>query len=174
MDLATATAKAITVRLAGKDFAVRARPLSELGELQKWFKDSIPSPLVRAMEAAEKARRLKVGQAVIDLVLDHAQRAELAWPPRLGSWHWLDAVDQAGKQGHVIAFALKADHPDVDDAEADRLIEAAEPGEVATVACVLFHGRLPDPKELAPMMGQMTSQSSRSETTGATFSTISP
>jgi hypothetical protein len=174
MDLSEATSKALTVKLAGRDWLVKIRPLSELADLQTWFKQAIPSPLVRAMEAAEKAKAAKVGQAIINLVIEHAQRAELAWPPRIGSWHWLDAVDQAGKQGRVVSFALSPHHPEVNEAEADKLIEAAEPGEVATLACVLFHGRLPDPKELAPPMGPtMTSQTSQSATTGATFSTTS-
>ena len=173
MDLSETLGKSLTVTLAGKEWQVKIRTLAELADLQAWFRRAIPSPLVRAMEAAEKARAAKVGQAILNLVLEHAQRSELAWPPRLGSWHWLDAVDQAGQQGHVIAFALQPEHPEIDDAAAEKLIEDASAGEVATVACVLFHGRLPDPKELAPSMGQTTSQASQSGTIGATSSTIS-
>jgi hypothetical protein len=174
MDLSESVGSSIPVKLAGRQWLIKIRTLAELAELQAWFKREIPSPLVRAMEAAQKAQKSKISQAIIDMVLEHAQRAELAWPPRLGSWHWLDAVDQIGKQGHVIAFALKPEHPEVDEAEANRLIEAAESGEVATLACVLFHGRLPDPKELAPTMGQTTSGQSANETTGATSSITSP
>jgi hypothetical protein len=158
VDLGEATGQSVKVRIAGQDWSVRPRTLAELGELQGWFKRTIPSPLVRAMQSVEQARRLKVGvgEVVQTLVIEAAQRAELAWPPRVGSHHWLDAVDQAGEQAHVVAFALRPEHPEIDDAAAASLGERADVGECATAVYAMLFGDLPTPKAEAPTMGPMT------------------
>jgi hypothetical protein len=155
MDLGEATGQSVKVRIAGRDWQIKPRTLSELGELAGWFKREIPSPLVRAMQAVEQARRLRVGigEAVQAATLEAAQRAELAWPPRVGSIRWLDAVDQAEQQAHVLAFALKPEHPEIDDAVAAELTERAEAGECATAVYAMLIGDLPSPKAAAPTMG---------------------
>lgn len=179
MDLADATGQPVTVTIAGREWRVKPRGLDEMGELQGWFKREIPSPGVRAMLSVDQARRLKlgIGQAVLDAMLEAGQRGDLSWPPRVGSYHWLDAVDQAGKAAHVLAFALRPEHPEIDDDAAGKLSERAGDGEVATAVYAALFGGLPDPKAPAPTTGPtttMTAPTPPSGTTGATSSTTSP
>ena len=148
MDLAEFSREPIDLTLAGQSFRVRPRPLKELGPLQAWFKRTIRTPLVRAAEAVEQLRRLKlpVSAVVEGLILAQAQREELAWPPVIGSFAWLDAVDRADQAAEVVRYALAPLHPEITLERAKELLEAAEPGEVGTLTAVLFTGKLPDPK----------------------------
>jgi hypothetical protein len=171
VDIADASGQPIPVRIAGRDWLVKPRTLTELGSLQAWFKREVPSPLVRAMQAVEQSRRLKtgVGDAIQTLVIEAAQRSELSWPPRVGTYHWLDAVDQVGKESHVLAFALQAEHPEIDDAAAELLVEQSKSGEVAAACFAMIYGVAPAPKSEAPatMPGTTTNPIPVSSTTGA-------
>jgi hypothetical protein len=170
MDLATATQQPIRLPMAGRTWKVRARSLEELGPLQAWFRETIPAPLVRAMQSLEQARKLRVdlGDSVKRMLLDHAQQETLAWPPMVLSWHWRRAVDEAGHAWKVVHYALVAEHPELTEDEARTLADTSEPGELSNVAYALRWGEPPpDPKaEGASVTTGQTSSPPLSPTTG--------
>lgn len=152
MDLAEATRQPIAVKLAGKDYTIRPRTLAELGELQSWFKRTIPSPIVRAAESIEEAKRrgVPMSEPLRRMILEQATHAASTWPPRIGSGPWLEALDAANEEHEVIRFALAPTHPDVTSETARELTNNAEPEELFAVTHILFLGKSPDPKPTAP------------------------
>jgi hypothetical protein len=152
MDLAEATRQPIPVKLAGKDYTIRPRTLAELGELQAWFKRAIPSPIVRAAESIEEARRRGVAmpESARALIYAEAVKAAATWPPRLGSMAWLEALDAANAEHEVVRFALAPTHPEVTDDIAQAIMAEATGEELGVVTYILFMGKHPDPKAQPP------------------------
>lgn len=113
MDLAQATGAVETIDLAGEEHPARLLTFREWGQVTAWLKRANPSPVTRAAHAIEQARESgdPLSQATQDDLLDHAQRAALAWPPRLGSTEWFEAFDRTdGGQGQLLHQVLvKAD-----------------------------------------------------------------
>jgi hypothetical protein len=168
VDLAVMTKQPLDVELAGKAWRLKPRTYSELGELQAWFKRSVRSPLVRTMESLEQARSLGVAieAPVRELMVRVATEKLATWPPRVGSVAWLEAVEEAGLEPHVVHFALSALHPELTVDQAAELCREAAPGETGVIAFALFSGRLPDPKAGVTPTTTTTGESPPSGTTG--------
>jgi hypothetical protein len=173
-DLGTLSGGAVEIALAGERFLVSPKPLKVLGELQAWFKRTIPGPIARAAEEMDAADRagVRLSRWAREMAMDAAARATTRWPPRVGSLEWLDAIDRAELGHHVIRVALAEHHPDVAEAESMRLADGCTPDELNILVGVLFWGL--DPKALRPAGGGPVATPAPSPTTpppGATTGT---
>jgi hypothetical protein len=149
-DLGTLSGGAAEIALAGETFLVSPKPIKALGELQAWFKRTIPGPLARAAEEMDAADRAgaRLSRWAREMAMDAAARATTRWPPRVGSLEWLDAIDRAELGHHVIRAALATHQPDITEADAMRLADGCTPEELNILVGVMFWGI--DPKALRP------------------------
>jgi hypothetical protein len=149
MDLAQATGAAEAIDLAGEPHAVRLLTMREWGELTAWLKRAQPSPLTRAAIAIQEAEDLgqPLSAANQDALLDHAARASLAWPPRLGSKEWLDAFDASeGGQAQFVFHVLRHADPSITLDRVERLVPRMRSGDFAELLRVALYGTHPAPK----------------------------
>jgi hypothetical protein len=148
MDLAEYTREDLIVPLGEERYALKPRTLAELGELQGWFKRTIPSPLTLAIGSLDQCERVgtKVHPKVRDAVLHVASLHERQWPPRIGTRAWLAHVEDAEQIGHLILWGLEPRHPQMTRPKADVLAAQATDEQLAAFCCGLFTGTLPDPK----------------------------
>jgi hypothetical protein len=113
MDLAQAVGAVEVVDLAGEEFPVRLLTLKEWGAVTAWLKRANPSPVTRAVRAIDEAAAdgAPLSAPAREALLDHAQRAALSWPPRLGSSEWFDAIDRTdgGPAKLIFEVLSKAD-----------------------------------------------------------------
>lgn len=113
MDLSVVVGAAEEIDLAGAEYSVRLLTLREWGEISAWLKRRSPSPVTRAGRAIDQAAAdgEPLSIETREILLDHAQRAALSWPPRLGSTDWFESIDRAdGGQAYLLHQVLsKAD-----------------------------------------------------------------
>lgn len=149
MDLAQATGAIESIDLAGQSYPIRALTLNEWGKLQAWLKKHHPSPVTRAAEAIKQARDAgaPLDQATQDDLLDHAQRAALTWPPRVGTRSWLDAIESAeGGLEHLLHAVLSAADPAATPERAELLARAVPVEGWIELISLALHGRPSAPK----------------------------
>ncbi len=149
MDLAQATGAVETIDLAGEEHACRLLTMKEWGQITAWLKRCNPSPLTRAAQAIEQARESgePLSAETKNELLEHAQIAALAWPPRLGSTAWFESFDavDGGPAQMVWQILAKADPAfTLDHAEAlVRRFTTADFNEMLRVALYGNPPRLP-------------------------------
>ena len=146
MDLAQATGAVETIDLAGEEHPVRLLTLKEWGVVTAWLKRQNPSPVTRAGRAIDQA--LAEGEplsaAIRDQLLDHAQRAALNWPPRLGSTDWFDAFDRSeGGQSFVVHQILSKTAPTFTADQADVLVKRFDVSDFNELLRVALYGNPP-------------------------------
>lgn len=145
-DLGTLASGPIAITLGGASYLVSPRPLKALGEMQAWFKRSIPGPLAKAAEAIDAADRAGVvlSRWAREAAMDAAAKLQARWPPRIGSIEWLDAIDREEAAWVVIRHALEPHQPGMTEAEAKRLADLCTPTELVDLVGAIFWGL--DPK----------------------------
>lgn len=166
MDLAQATGAVETIDLAGEEFRVRLLTLKEWGELTAWLKRRNPSPLTRAARAIDQAAELgePLSAAAREQLLEHAQRAALSWPPRIGSQEWLDALDRTdGGHAEFIYLALSKTDPAFTRDHAEALAGRFVGRDFNELLRVSFYGT---PTALAPKARPAAEAAAPSPTTG--------
>src|SRR6185437_57928 len=97
MNLLQATNTPEPLALGGETYPARTLTFGEWAAFQSWLASKLPAPMTRAAVSLQQLRDSgqKIDLATEELILDHALREQLHWPPRLGSRAWLDAVDSA-------------------------------------------------------------------------------
>ena len=152
MDLIQATNAPVPLELAGSNYPARALKFKEWGAFQAWLERALPNPIARAVRALDQLRAsgTPADPATEELVLDHAQKEAAAWPPRVGSKAWLDAVDAAPSGlAELVRACLAPTNPAFDAAAAEALAERlAAPDVVRLVNLCVFGVR--DPKAPGP------------------------
>lgn len=146
MDLLQATGAAETLTLDGEPFPVRPLKLKEWAELQAFLVKSYPSPLARAAKAIQdrKAAGEEITVDTEEMLLDHAQREELNWPPRVGSKGWWFAIDHAdGGTVELIRVALSKTIPGFDRVKAEALYSRLSPLELGQLVRFALFGERP-------------------------------
>lgn len=146
MDLAQATGAVETIDLAGEEHQVRLLTLKEWGAITAWLKRQNPSPLTRAAQSIEQARVQgePLSAATQDQLLDHAQRAALNWPPRLGSTEWFDALDRSdGGQGRLLFEVLSKTEPEFTIERAEVLVKRFSVDDFNELLRVALYGAPP-------------------------------
>ncbi len=172
MDLAQATGVAETIDLAGEPRQVRLLTLKEWGAVSAWLKRASPSPVTRAMISIQQMRDAgePMDQATRDEALDHAQRAALAWPPRIGSQEWFDAIERVdGGLARLLFEVVSRVDPTFTVEMAEALAPRVRSEEWTDLVRVCYHGVHPRPKKAeAPTDGASESPPSPpSRTNGA-------
>lgn len=96
MDLAESTGNPEWITLGGDEYPVRLLKLEEWGAVTSWLKRENPSPITRAAMAISQAQQMgePLSAEAEEKLLDHAQRAALSWPPKLGTPEWFDAIER--------------------------------------------------------------------------------
>lgn len=135
-DLLTAAGEPIGFPLAGETLPVRPLKLKEWAKLQAWIVNRYPGPVARAAMAIQEAAAAgrPLSPEAEDTLLDHADRKQMAWPPRVGSPAWRDALD-ADPEGltQFLWVVLAAADPTVPRDRAAQLAERATAAEVVAV-----------------------------------------
>ena len=146
MDLSQATGAVETVDLAGEEHPVRLLTMKEWGALTAWLKRQNPSPVTRAGRAIDQAIAdgEPLSAATRDIMLDHAQRAALTWPPRLGSTEWFDAFDRAeGGHEHLVFEVLSKADPSITRERVDALVKRFDVRDFNELLRVALYGMPP-------------------------------
>jgi hypothetical protein len=137
------------VTLAGRVFPVRQLKLREWGELQAWLKTVAPSPVAVAVKALAELRTdgAPVPQDVQESLFRQAQEESRRWPPRVGTVHWLRAIeDMDGGRARFLQAALAAGGTQLNDDEATDVEQMASLDELADLMRVCLHGEHIAPK----------------------------
>lgn len=133
----------IPLSLGGSEYPVRPLKFREWAPLQAWIIGHVPSPLARvARTLAElKDAGTPADEATEDLLLDHAHKECLSWPPRVGSETWIEALDGAeGGLAELTRIALAAGGTIVEGAKLSQLVEAMTPIEVLSLVHLAVYG----------------------------------
>ncbi len=149
MDLAQATGVPETIDLAGEPYPVRLLTFREWGAIGAWLKRENPSPITRAALAIHEARAMgePLSAEVEDKMLDHAQMAALAWPPKLGTKEWFDAVDKAeGGYAYLLFEVLSKADPNFTREKAEVVAQRLSQEDWGDLIRVSLFGGHPRPK----------------------------
>lgn len=182
MDLAALTNQPVPVSLAGRTLLVRPRTLRELGHWQAWYKRSVKHPIAAALEGlrAAEAAGVPVTKDLRDAVLAAAQREAQSWPPRIGTYHWYQAIDAVeGGWPAILHLALADTHPELTAADCERLWTEAANDEVWELIGLAIYGETAPASGSAPKAPRATTAAkpaagaspSASATTGTPSST---
>lgn len=149
MDLVQATNTPELLPLGGKEYPVRALKFKEWATLQAWLLKHVPGPIARVAAAIQQLR--DSGQPVDllteEVMLDHAHREAMSWPPRVGSSKWIAAIDAAdGGLAEVLFAALSATVPGFTREQAQALAEAGATAEIRDVVDMATYGIRPAKK----------------------------
>lgn len=100
--------------LAGKAYSVTPLTEKEKGQLQAWLKARHPGPL-GALDDATLSRFSPANQKKM---IDAAVAQAKAWPPRVGSLPWWEAMDHVGGGARFLHAVLsRANEIGMDEAE---------------------------------------------------------
>lgn len=150
-DLITAANEPVDFPLGGEPYPVRSLKLKEWAPLQAWLVNHFPGPVTQAAWALEQARGLgrPLTPETEELLLDHAHRDQRAWPPRVGSLAWRDALN-ADRDGaaQFLFVVLAASHPGFTRDRAEALNARVTSDELVDVYNWAVHG-VRGPKEPA-------------------------
>jgi hypothetical protein len=113
MDLAQANNVPGEIVLGDATYPIRKLKVKEWAQLQAFVKREYPSHMERAARAVRRARAAgdPLDATTRDEMFDHAQRADLSWPPPVGSQRWLNTVEDidGGLQTLLFEVLSKAD-----------------------------------------------------------------
>ena len=149
MDLVRATNTPELLTLGGQEFPVRELKFKEWAPVQAWLLKHAPGPLARAAEAIQQLhdRGRGVDALTEELMLDHAMREAVNWPPRVGTRAWIAALDACeGGLAEVLRTVLATTVEGFDQARADALVEVIRPDEVHDLVNLSAYGMRPLPK----------------------------
>jgi len=133
------------VTLAGKQYPVRQLRLREWGELQAWLKSVAPSPVAVALKALAEVP--DVPQPVQDALFRQAQDEARRWPPKVGSPAWINALEEIeGGRAMFLQAALAAGGTELDEEQADRIVDSATAGELGELLMICLFGEPSVPK----------------------------
>lgn len=167
MDLAQAFGAPEPVTIAGREFAVRQLRLAEWASFMAWLKTAVPSPVTQVLRAVQEAKDLGIplDPAVRDAAFGHAQEEARRWPPSFGGRAWLDAVDSVpGGAAKFLKHVLGTAGTELTDDTAQRLVDAASPGEISDLVRACYFGDPPSPPKAPAPAAAATSTPA---TTGA-------
>jgi hypothetical protein len=149
MDLSITVGAVEEIDLAGEPVAVRPLNFAEWGRLTAWLKRQHPSPLTRAALAVAEASAAgtPLPAEAEERLYDHAQKAALSWPPRLGSVAWFDAIEsvEAGP-AHLLGEVLTLADPAFDRGRVAGLVRRMRSADWAELFRVALWGAPPRPK----------------------------
>jgi hypothetical protein len=149
LDSTQATRCPVALTLAGKEYPIRQLSHGEWAPLQAWLKKSVPSPVaeaVRAIRELEAAGERPTDSERSAIMANAHERARL-WPPRVGSQHWFDALNEIdGAPAQTIRAILGAGGTALTVDEADAIFVAATFEEVGAMWAQALHGDAPGPK----------------------------
>ena len=175
VDSAQATNAPQEVEIAGETYRVRQLKFKEWGRLTAFLKDRHDSPMTRAarqIDAAE-GRGEPLSQAAREALWERAERAEMSWPPRIGSQPWWDILQATpGGREKFIHVAISACRPKFTEAQAEELSAAENMPlkKFEEVALLALYGIRDLPKGEAPEDGAEEKRSNQvtDPTTGTT------
>jgi hypothetical protein len=176
MDLATLTNAPREVTLAGKVYKVSALTLAEWGELQAWLKDNVPDPVERALAQLAKAKAAGVDVQPEDrlALLKEARIEAKAWPPRVATTAWIEAIESVGNGVAMYVFVVLRKHQPGITLEAAKAI--ANDPDLTVPEMTTFARRalgFDDPKKATGADGGTATTPPPNSTSGATCSTHS-
>lgn len=152
MDFIQATNTPVTLKLAGSNYSVRFLNFRELAPVSAWIEEHIPSPYARAAQALTQLRASGKAPdtATEELLLDHAANQTLAWPPRVGSKQWFDALDGAeGGLVELVYTILSKTVPTLDRGKTQELTDKLSSEEILEVVYLGVFGARPKKDEAA-------------------------
>ena len=165
MNIAEYAREPVEFPIAGALRPVKPRTLAELGEVQAWFLRTVPTPLARAARGLAGSTLPKFLQEAAVMA---ATRAEIGWPPRVGSAQWFQAVDDADVGAELVRWVLAPTHPDLDVETARAILDESDPLEVVEAALFAFTGaRRPPKSETAPTQADTSPETATTPTTPA-------
>lgn len=118
---------AVSLRLAGGDYPVRALTYRELAELSAWIDRNATSPIGRAIREIAQIRSHGgiVDQETEDSILNRAEEKMLSWPPRPATDSWFHELNKAnGGMVELVRSILSRTVPGFDTPRAESLFEA--------------------------------------------------
>jgi hypothetical protein len=168
MDLAQATGTPEEISLGGVPRPVRLLTMREWANISALIKKHCPSPVTRAYMAIQQAKNegMPIDPLIEERMLDRAERQALAWPPRLGSEAWFDALNGIdGGDARLLHEVLSKTDLGFTPEAADALAPKVTPDEWADLFRVALYGTHPRPKGEAAA-ATATNPPSPSATTG--------
>ncbi len=174
MDLAQLTNAPREVVLGGLPYKVSALTLREWGGLQAWLKDRGPEPVGVALAQIARAEAVGTPIAPADrqFLMREARVEAKAWPPRVASAEWFEALQ--GTDGGEARFAhavLSKHQPTLTVEQADAVAEAMGPAESATLVRLALGLEKSSPKADAAATTAGAPDPAPSGTTGPSPST---
>lgn len=151
---------AISLRLAGGDYPVRALTYRELAELSAWIDRNATSPIGRAIREISQIRSNGgiVDQETEDSILNRAEEKMLAWPPRPATDAWFQELNKAhGGMVELVRSILLRTVPGFDTPRAESLFEAMSVDEFKSLYYMGVFGARPKSE------GGVPDQDSRAE-----------
>ena len=150
MDLSSLTNAPQSVEVAGQPFAVSHLTMREWGTVQGWIKANVPGPAESLAAINVDGLSPFAARSLMQVVVKEQQ----AWPPRVGSREWFDALDRVGKDNRigaaVLLHTILAKHqPAYTYEQAERLYEAVGYAEALRLTLIAM-GVEPDPKAGKP------------------------
>lgn len=155
-----------TLTLAGQDYTVSGLTQAEWGPVQAWIEANVTSP-AKALDAFNLDA---LSPYAARMFADVALKAQQAWPPRVGSPAWYDAMSGVGKNGQngnaVFLLAVIGKHrPGFTYAEAEALYEALGPVDVLPLYVVAMGY---DPNDIPKLVAALSESTRSSRGTGTT------
>jgi hypothetical protein len=150
MDLVQATGIPETLTLGDIAYQVRLLTMREWAVVQSYLKSQLPSPVTRAYIAIQQAKNegTPIDQATEDRMLDRAEQKALAWPPKLGSEAWFDALSAAtGGDAKLLYEILSKCQLDFTLDKAEQLSPKLSSDDWANLIRVSLWGTHPRPKD---------------------------
>jgi hypothetical protein len=150
VDLAEATGNPEWITLGGDEYPVRLLRMEEWGAVTSWLKRENPSPVTRAALAISQAQQ--AGEPLTaeaeEKLLDHAQRAALSWPPKVGTPEWFDAIERVeGGMKKLLHEVLSRTDPAFTTERAEALAPRVSRPEWGELIRVSLFGGAPRPKD---------------------------
>lgn len=149
LDPLQATMAPEPVTIAGRTFPVRQLSVAEWAALHGWLRASTPNPVRVAAEAVAEAKALgrPFSPDLVGELYSHAQAEARAWPPPIGSFAWLRAVNDLpeGPARFVLAV-LAAGGTATDLAACEAITRDATADEMNELLRVAYWGGPPTPK----------------------------
>jgi hypothetical protein len=163
-ELADLTAAPRTFAHAGVEYPVPKLRLRDVGEMQAWLMDHVPSPL------AEARRHLDgLPEAVAIHVWDRAAEAARSWPPSPESPEGMARLSQPDGQALLVWIFLRRAIPGLTRDGSDLIAEAMSAADFARLMAAAGPGDPSDPKSPgtpSPSAGAASSPGSPSGTAG--------
>lgn len=113
------------VRLGGREFLASEFRLADLADLQAWLEAESSDPFEDSASTILGGIRDREWKKLLWRIVDESG----AWPPRLGSPDADGLIDSPSGMARQLYLSLRREHPEIDQAEADRLLAEVTPAE---------------------------------------------